>query len=105
MDKISIKKKDDALTILLASNLGIQEAIELRDSLIDAIKGSRRIEIIMEQLESIDLSCLQVLCSAHSSAATSGIEIILKETIPQPIRSIIEDSAFENEPLFSRGGM
>ncbi len=55
-------------TIHLEGDLTLQNAAELRTMLIKAIIDTDTVAIRFGAVQDVDLSCLQLLCSAHRSA-------------------------------------
>lgn len=63
-------------------NLSITEAAELKSALAHSIDNMESIEINLDDIESIDLACLQLLCSAHRTAANKGKTMAIKQPPP-----------------------
>lgn len=58
--------------VSLDGELTVARAAEIRDSLVRAIDSADSIEINLDKVTGMDLSCLQLLCSAHRTAAGKG---------------------------------
>jgi len=54
--------------LTLNGELTIQRAGEIKEILQKSIKSADKLEIRLENVADIDLSCLQLLCSAHRTA-------------------------------------
>jgi anti-anti-sigma regulatory factor len=65
---LSYQEENNRGTLILDGNLTLSEAEELRMLLIKAIINVEQIFLDFGDTREIDLSCLQLLCSAHRSA-------------------------------------
>ena len=59
--------EDGVGTIKLDGALTIQRSTELKEALAGALQQVDRLVLDMEQVSEFDLSCMQLLCSAHRS--------------------------------------
>lgn len=60
----------DAGTLTLRESLTIEDAARLKEALVDALLVSTHLAVDVAAIDAIDLCCLQVLCSAHRTAAS-----------------------------------
>lgn len=60
-------------------DLTVARAGEFKDALVSSLAKAQEIEINLEGVANIDLSCLQVMCAAHRSAAKEGKSLIIKD--------------------------
>jgi anti-anti-sigma factor len=60
------------IVINLSGSLAVDRAAALKEELTKALEGCESVVINISQVEEIDLSCLQVLYSAGSTAKTKG---------------------------------
>lgn len=51
--------------LILEGDLTVEQAEELKEALIAGMEQAERVTVNIEQVTEIDLSCLQVFCSAH----------------------------------------
>lgn len=56
----------------LRGGITIDQVSGLRTALLDALSGSDSVTIDLSKADSIDLACIQLLCSAHHTAFTMG---------------------------------
>jgi anti-anti-sigma regulatory factor len=80
-------------TLKLEGTLTIEIASELRDALLHALETSGPLEMDVSAVESVDLACVQVLCSAHGSFHRAGLKISLAGEIPAGIHAALESLA------------
>lgn len=71
-------KKGKAL-VSLEGELTVARAADVKDSLVKAIDSADSIEINLDKVSGMDLSCLQLLCSAHRTAARKGKVLAIKD--------------------------
>jgi len=81
-------------TLTLKGDLTIQHASRLRELLLEALETTPRMFLHLEEVAEIDLSCLQVLCSAHRTAVALQKEIAITGRWPEALRVAAEESAF-----------
>lgn len=97
MVKIKSKSKGKETHLTLAGRLTIEHAGELRDALKKALEGTQSLEISLEGVEAVDLSCLQLLHSAHRSAAADKKKISFRGPVPGCIREAAVEAGFCHE--------
>jgi len=59
--------------------LTVPRAADLKDALVNALSNADSIEINLEEVTRIDLACLQLLCSAHRTAANTGKRLTVRD--------------------------
>lgn len=65
--------EDDGIKVLnIAGEMTIAHAARLRTVLLDAIEGAGHVAVEIEKVSAIDLTGLQLLCSAHRTACQRG---------------------------------
>jgi ABC-type transporter Mla MlaB component len=68
----SFQQSGDTGVLAVSGALTIEDAAELKSVIADALAASTGLMLDMAEVETADLSCLQLLCSAHRSAAHAG---------------------------------
>lgn len=63
----------------LEGDVNVSRAAELKDALLKSLEKAESIEINLNDVTAIDLSCLQLLCSAHRTAVKEGKTLIIKD--------------------------
>ena len=76
------KQSGNKGVITLKDELTLPYAEELRDVLIEALEVTDEVSIAMENIQDVDLSCLQTLCSAHRSAVRSQKKMTFDKGLP-----------------------
>lgn len=80
--------------IKLRGALSITEAAAFKTALVDSLNSMDAVEINLDEVESIDLACLQLLCSAHRTAANKGKQVAVKMPLPSPFLEAREKAGF-----------
>jgi len=63
----------------LDGEVNVAHATDLKDALIQSLEMAETVEINLNDVTGIDLSCLQLLCSAHRTAAKKGKTLTIKD--------------------------
>jgi anti-anti-sigma factor len=83
-------EKNDAVHVVLDGELTIQRACKLKEILLSQLRAGKTIRVDLTHVSAIDISGMQLLCSAHKAAKSSGgyLRIIppLSDTIEQTVR-------------------
>jgi len=89
----SLEQAKETTTLLISGPMTIEDAAHLKSALVDALASSLLIEVDLSAAEAIDLSCLQVLCSAHRAAVQDGKKLFLRSNADTLI-ICLEDAGF-----------
>ncbi|MRR58203.1 MAG: anti-sigma factor antagonist [Deltaproteobacteria bacterium] len=75
--KISLEKSGDGATLTISGELGIETGEALKSGITEAFGIADRIDLDLSGVTSLDLCSMQLLCSAHRTAAVSGKQLLL----------------------------
>ncbi len=76
--KISVNKEDEHKSrISVSGSLSVESAGQLHEVLSDELKGNKSVSLDLSKVSEVDVAGLQLLCSAHKSARTSGGDLCL----------------------------
>jgi ABC-type transporter Mla MlaB component len=89
----SFKQAKETATLFISGPMTIEDAAQLKTTLVDALAASFLIEIDLSATDTIDLSCLQVLCSAHRAAVHAGKKLFVRRKA-EALISCLEDAGF-----------
>lgn len=93
----SLEHSDGTAKLSISGSMTIEDAANLKTALAGIFTDSApQIEIELSETPSVDLSCLQVFCAAHRSAALAGKELVLRNT-PDSLRTCLEDAGFPRQ--------
>jgi anti-anti-sigma regulatory factor len=80
--------------IKLDGNLTVGQADELRGLLIKALIDAEQVRMDFGTVTDVDLSCIQLLCSAHRSASRMKKSISLSGDWPEVFKKTVEEAGF-----------
>jgi anti-anti-sigma regulatory factor len=92
---ITFQQTNNQGKITLDGEVTLSEAELLRSLLIKAIIACDEVHVDFGSLARIDLSCLQLLCSAHRSAVRLDKRLTLAGNWPAPFREMVNGSGFK----------
>jgi len=95
METYKLTGTQAAKVLVLDKNLTILHTSALKDVLLEALGTTAHLIIYFENIESIDLAFIQVLCSANKSFLKQDKYISLKGDIPKGISNILCDAAID----------
>jgi anti-anti-sigma factor len=90
----SVNQSDKSGKLILRGDLTIQVSIPFKEVLISVIQQADRCLINMDELESIDLSCIQLLYSAYITAERRNKKFRLDGRCGETIYSTIKRSGY-----------
>jgi len=85
----------EATNITFRGDLTIQSAGQVRRVLREALDSCQTIKISLKDIESIDLSCIQIFCAAHKTAFKADKRLTLDAALPEAAALAIEQSGFD----------
>jgi anti-anti-sigma factor len=85
---------DEGHIVTLTGELTIAGAEALKTKLSESLQEFADLRIRLEDVSAVDLSCLQLLCSAHRTAAALGKALALEGEIPPLLRQAMKLAGF-----------
>ena len=79
----SLSADGKSLTVSVSGTVGIEGAAELQSALAEAISGVVQVKLDLQKVESIDITALQVICSACKTAAANGCYLFSDLKLPE----------------------
>jgi anti-anti-sigma regulatory factor len=89
----NLEQSEEAAEIFVSGVMSIEDAADLKTALSCAIAGSSCIVIDLSATDATDISCLQVICSAHRAAVLSGKKLTVRG-IDDSFITCLEDAGF-----------
>lgn len=80
--------------LAIKGELTIQRVVEIREVICDAFSEGGNLTLDLQRVTDIDLTGLQLLCSAHISSITRGKEFSVKFPAEESIKNIVNDAGF-----------
>ncbi len=72
MFNCKVEKSGDRLRLVVNGSLTIENAASLKKVLIKSMKKAEHVDLHIDNVPELDLSCLQLLCSAHKTYRDSN---------------------------------
>ena len=91
----TFKQTGNRGVITLSNDLTLPHAEELKKIFIKALVDTDDVSIVMENVHDVDLSCLQMLCSAHRSAVRFKKKVSFSGNLPQALKDAVRAAGFE----------
>ena len=84
----SLAGDGQSATVAISGTLAIEGAAELQRALSGAISASPRVIVDMQQLEELDMTILQLLCSACKTAAANKRCLVIEGELPACVKAL-----------------
>ncbi len=98
--KITSKQLKKSTRLKLSGDLTIESAGKIKAGLLKALGKKKDVVLEMEDVDSVDLTFLQTLCSALKSARKKGIGFGLGSELSGPLAGFVEEAGFSLEEEF-----
>jgi anti-anti-sigma regulatory factor len=85
---------DERGLVVFEGDLTLIQAEEMKQRLLRALTAGDAVTIRFGSVGDLDLSCLQLLCSAHRSAKRLGKPLCIDGEIPSPLREAADAGGF-----------
>jgi len=88
------KRELDVSSILLEGELTLPRAAELKEALSNALAAADGVTVKFGEVEAVDLSFLQLLCSLHRSALKLDKQLRFEGDIPNAFNVAADEAGF-----------
>ena len=97
VENIEIVESAETRVLKLEGSWTVERAHELKQILLDALKSGDHVVVESEHLEETDLSCAQLLCSAHHTFLRQGKNFALRDKKSMSFRRVVNDTGFKRK--------
>jgi anti-anti-sigma regulatory factor len=80
--------------VTLKGDLTLRHAEEMKKVLLKALLNADSVTVSFGNIREVDLSCLQLLCSAHRSAVRLKKQVAFSEDLPRAMRNAAEVAGY-----------
>jgi len=94
MVTFEIKEDNSKSTLIVNGELSIAGAAEFKEVLMKLYESSKNLFLDLENVSSIDTSCLQLLCAAHKSSMDSDINIEIKDELSEHLKQSVTNAGY-----------
>jgi ABC-type transporter Mla MlaB component len=91
------KVKREGTRLEISGRLSIQDGVKLKELMLEAYRGTTEPVLDFSGAETMDLACVQVLCSASRSFRKAGKALEVEGLLPVGVRSSLKDMALDNK--------
>jgi ABC-type transporter Mla MlaB component len=81
-------------TLKLEGRCTIERVNAIRHMLVEALGDHDRIVVDLEDITEVDLSCLQLLCSAHRASLDRNKQLVLHENLPDAFKKVVQIAGY-----------
>jgi anti-anti-sigma factor len=82
------------ITLVLDGELTIRRARQIKDILLAQLQAGKATDLDLTDVSAIDISGLQLLCSAHRTLKKSGGDLRVASQLPASIAQIVRTAGF-----------
>jgi anti-anti-sigma regulatory factor len=90
----ALEKKGEKIQVVLSGELTLPQADEIKHIFLKALGEAGDISIVLEHIQDVDLSLLQLFCSLHRSAWQQKKQINLEGTASQTLIDAVDTAGF-----------
>ena len=95
MNNFNLEQSGNVAVLALSGPVTVERACELKEILIRTLHGAEHIVFDLGGMTEVDLSCLQMLCSAHRTSIRLNKRITLGNVRPEVFRKAAACGGFE----------
>jgi ABC-type transporter Mla MlaB component len=88
------EKTKKPLTLVISGDATVGAARKLKAELGKALRAAANLHVELEQISRIDVSFLQLLCSAHRTAADGGKVLTIVGVEREPVAGLLRQAGF-----------
>jgi anti-anti-sigma regulatory factor len=92
--KITVEHQGEASVVTVRGTVTITSRERLKKKLVEELHRSQRVEVRLGRASTVDLSLLELLCSAHSSAVRMGKHFAVSGAQPTFLSYVFEHAGF-----------
>ncbi|WP_130471401.1 STAS domain-containing protein [Candidatus Magnetaquicoccus inordinatus] len=81
-------------TLILSGPLTIQHALSLKETLLKVGGDVKHLILNLDQVSSLDLTALQMLCAAHREWVKKGKKLTREGNVPDIVNRVVRESGF-----------
>ena len=85
--------------IRLEGEIGIADAAQLQEVLLEALRPGTGARIALEKASSLDVTAVQLLWTAARAAEATGTSLALEGTFPEKLLAPLREAGFEQLPF------
>lgn len=95
MSDFSLEQSGEVAVLSINGAMTVDNSLELKELLLRALNGADHVVFDLEKVTDVDLSCLQILCSAHRTSARLNKKVTLGGIRAEVFLKAVECAGFE----------
>jgi ABC-type transporter Mla MlaB component len=91
-------ERDDsqkAGSLIVDGVLTVQQASDFKDTLMKALNEVDRLEINLNKVTEVDLTCLQLLCATHRACIKTNKTLEISHQQTETLKKAVKDAGYE----------
>lgn len=88
---LTVAADGNSITVNLAGVISIENVTQLHSALIDALSASKQVVLDVGKVEAIDMTTMQIFCSACKTAAANNLAFLVKGDYPDCMKTFSSD--------------
>jgi|SRR5208283_3638110 len=95
MIDVNAEYSGDSCILTLGGELTVEHAVAIKKALITALDNADRLVVDLGNVEEVDLTCLQLLCSAHRMSVRLNKRLMLSGNRSAAFRHLFYTAGFQ----------
>jgi anti-anti-sigma factor len=97
MTDIRIEKEEARTVIVMSGEMTVEHAAGLKDALIRSLEDADHLIVDLRDVTDMDVSCLQLLCSAHRTFAGARKTLEIKSDYPETLKETVREVGYSRD--------
>jgi anti-anti-sigma regulatory factor len=90
----TLEKSEHAVTVKMTGSLTLPQAEELKQTLIQSLEQGDDISLVLDAVQEVDLSLLQLMCSLHRTALQKKKRVKFEGAAPAVLLQAVEAAGY-----------
>jgi anti-anti-sigma factor len=90
-----LETKDEQSVVVLDGAIGIAQAAELKQLLVQSLESGLSVRIALEGVTDLDVTAVELLWAAEREARKSGVKFALQGQAPEAVLTALSEAGFE----------
>jgi anti-anti-sigma factor len=96
---ITLEHREEASVVRLEGIIDIALAAEFKQTLLEALTGSKPVLVALDSCKEMDVTAVQLLWAAEREARSLNLGFTLEGEVPDSISGSLKESGFEKFPV------
>jgi anti-anti-sigma regulatory factor len=95
MAKTAKTNKKTSKDLILSGSLTLRAASDIRQQILSALDENETVKLLLQEVEEVDLSFVQIFCAAHRSAIQKEKSLLVQSDLPEVFTKIIKEAGLQ----------